>query len=70
MIQCNKNLVPAIIEKEKIIEICIKNHVADSRTYQVINFYSLSAIFNQLKFDINVWTDKYDNRLLPKGKKI
>ena len=59
VVQCDKNLGPAIIERDKYIMHAINHHFKDSSTYQKVPKHHVPAVVKRLKKSIIKWIDKY-----------
>ena len=59
VVHCDKNLGPAIIEKDKYINLCYKNHLSNSATYQRLTQTEADLAQRTIADKIISWMSKY-----------
>ena len=55
VINCDKNLGPAIIEKNAYIDLCFRDHLSDTTTYQYVPPENIEHEVNRLVHLVNLW---------------
>ena len=70
VVQCDKNLGPAIIEKDRYIKFAFRDHLSDATTYKRLTDHEASVKASHLKLWIAAWTKKHKRLLLPSEKKF
>ena len=59
VVQCDKNLGPATIERDRYIEMAIDDHLSDSTTYKKIHPNHIQQEKQKLKDKVKRWIKKY-----------
>ena len=55
MVQCDKNLGPAIIEKDEYIKLIIRDHLSDSTTYSRLTGTEITLHARRIKLVLQKW---------------
>ena len=63
IVQCDKNLGPAVIETEKYIQLAFKDHLNDSNTYKFLSPFEAAMKIGQIKLALASWIKKYANKV-------
>jgi len=63
VVQCDKNLGPAIIERDEYIKLVIRDHLSDSRTYQRLSPSEINLEKRRLPNMLDEWMKKYHKDL-------
>ena len=64
VVQCDKNLGPAIIEKTRYIEMAFRDHLSDSETYQRLTPAESQSLASRLPLLIGSWIERNRKCLL------
>ena len=59
VIQCDKNLGPAIIEKEQYIRLVVRDHLSDRGTYRRLTPQSATLYEQRIRNQLTSWTKKW-----------
>jgi hypothetical protein len=70
IVQCDKNLGPAIIEKEKYIELAFRDHFNDTETYRHLSPSEATEAAEQIRQKLNAWIKMYAQDLTKNEKKF
>ena len=63
IIQCDKNLGPAIIEREEYIKLVVRDHLSDSTTYRRLSKSEALSIERTILNNFKLWFRKYQGDL-------
>lgn len=67
VVQCDKNLGPAIIEREEYIKLVLRDHLSDSSTYQQLSPMQAELEERRIKYSLNAWIMKH-KKILTKNE--
>jgi len=70
IVQCDKNLGPACIEKEKYIELAFRDHLGDKSTYKLIPPTRVDASKERIRTLLTKWIKKNKKVLTPGEKRF
>jgi len=70
VVQCDKNLGPAVIEKDRYIKFAFHDHLSDATTYQRLSKDEARVKAEHLKLWIQAWITKHKKLLRPSEKKF
>lgn len=69
IVQCDKNLGPAVIERDTYIQLAYTDHLNDASTYQILTPFQASMRIGQVKLAIENWIKKYADSVNDQCKK-
>lgn len=61
VLNSDKNLGPAVIEREKYIELAWRDHLSDRNTYKKLTIEEATKMLNRIRADIEIFTDVFDS---------
>jgi hypothetical protein len=70
IVQCDKNLGPAVIERDTYIRTAFRDHLSDTKVYKLLTPFQAAMRFGQLKLAISKWIDKYADLVNSTTKKF
>ena len=70
VVQCDKNLGPAVIEKSRYIEMAFRDHLSDKKTYMRLTNKEAESKADLLKRWITSWIHKHRKLLLRSERKF
>lgn len=68
VVQCDKNLGPAIIERQEYIQLAFRDHLNDSKTYKFLSPALATRKAEQIKNDLEVWMKRH-KKILTRDEK-
>ena len=57
---CDKNLGPAVIERDKYIRLAFRDHLSDSTTYERLSKNDAISFANESRYRIEKWIEQYE----------
>ena len=69
IVQCDKNLGPAVIEKAAYIQTAFRDHLNDTKTYKVLTPFQAQMRLGQLALALQKWIAKYADKVNSHCKK-
>ena len=63
VVQCDKNLGPAVIEREEYIKLVIRDHLSDTTTYQRLSHHEAAVETKRLQHLLTEWIKKHKSTL-------
>lgn len=63
VVQCDKNLGPAVIEREEYIRLVIRDHLSDESTYLRLSAADAKTLAVQIKATLESWISRYKSSL-------
>jgi hypothetical protein len=67
IVQCDKNLVPAIIERDEYIRLAFRDHLNDTLTYRRLSSIDATIYARYIRTTFKSWIEKY-KRVLTKNE--
>ena len=68
VVQCDKNLGPAIIERDRYIKMVLRDHLSDARTHFQISHNDAENFAEDIRVWIHEWIEKYKKTILTKDE--
>lgn len=69
IVQCDKNLGPAVIERDTYIRTAFRDHLHDTKVYKLLNPFQAALKVGQIKLAISKWIEKHANSVNSHCKK-
>lgn len=70
VVQCDKNLGPAVIERTRYIHFAHRDHLSDNRTYQRLSSAQVISFEQRIERAFDKWLTKFSQNLNPFEKKF
>lgn len=70
VVQCDKNLGPALIRKTDYIKFAVRDHLSDSNAYERVTPALKAAVINNMKADLTYWLKTHKAVLSKQEKKF
>ena len=70
VIRCDKNLGPALIERDKYIKMIIRDHLCDTNTYQRLSEAEAASNIKSIRTHIISWIDSHKHSLSKNEQKF
>ena len=70
VVQCDKNLGPALIERDKYVQLVLRDHLSDDRTYQRLTTQEATSSANRIQLLLQNWMTKHKKDLTKNERKF
>jgi hypothetical protein len=70
VVACDKNLGPAVIERDQYIRFAFRDHLQDAATYRYLNRRERDDTIELIRYDIKAWLRNFQGQIKPSEYKF